>query len=194
MLLFTWIQHFQGGFLKRTSKCDQTNFKINFCCNNKLALTQRADPHATAAPPFSQLYPAIFSSAVSISRFGPFWFWRKLCFSQTSLLSSNDVFAKDQVGLKHFPVNEFQISVFWKDPNWKGDKWECALPHILHQNGTRGDGEVALTLFTPLHCTMGFQYNTWTRLCRLVCNRITDTYLMSNITDYCHREIFWVTP
>ena len=70
------LAHFNSTFpwwvSQKTSECDQTNVKFNFC--NKPALTRRADPHATAAPPFSQLYPAIFSSAISISRFSPFWF------------------------------------------------------------------------------------------------------------------------
>ena len=54
---------------------------------------------------------------------------------------------QDQIELKKFLWMIFRFKIFWRrfQVSWKSDKWECALPPILHQNGTGGEGEVALT-------------------------------------------------
>ena len=89
---------------QKTSECDQTNVKFNFC--NKPALTQRADPHATAAPPCSHLKPTIFSFLLFFSRIWPFLVLMETLFC---ILPSNDVLAKDQVRLQIFLWMSFRF-------------------------------------------------------------------------------------
>ena len=140
MPLFILIQHFQGGFLKRQkSVIKQISKSISVATSllsrrGQTRMLQQPHLFLSCILPYFHL-PFPFPDLALFGFHGNF-----VLPIQASYISSNDVFAKDQVGLKHFPVNEFQISVFWKDPNWKGDKRECALPHILHQNGGGGGG------------------------------------------------------
>ena len=169
----------------------KTNFKFHFCCN-KFAVTQRADPHATAAPPFSRLYPAIFSSAVSISRFGPFWFSRKLCFAHTSILHIFQwCICKGPSRAETFSCEWVSDFSFLKRPKLK--RWQtrmCASSYPASEWGRRR--RVAITHSTIYSNALYNEllYHAWP----WVFNVTTNTHLMSCVTDYCYTVIFRVIP